>query len=247
MTNDGQVVRRIAIPVWSGEAFSRELTFTLSGECTRRVRQAFGNGFVSSSVSQPFESLSAPCAITVRPLPEEGRPADFSGIVGRSLRLRQRADRTSVQTNDIVTLTCQLDYDGYLPDRAIRGWTFKDDDVVRYPRYFVATGASHTDDQTISYYDLDAKDYRRVTCPGVYLSYRPDDGQEKAKEVVVNASPETDAGARLHLRFAPQERAAEIATVEARPGALKVTETSGAWSRVDDGRHAGWIKTELLK
>ena len=50
---------------------------------------------------------SKPVNITVMPLPLEGKPADFSGTVGR-LNLTVALDKKEVKTNDAVTLTVTL-------------------------------------------------------------------------------------------------------------------------------------------
>ena len=49
--------------------------------------------------------------VQVRPLPLEGKPADFSGVVGR-FELTAEADRAEVQAGDPVTLTVRLSGEG---------------------------------------------------------------------------------------------------------------------------------------
>jgi hypothetical protein len=53
----------------------------------------------------------APLALEVRPLPEEGRPREFDGAVGR-FSVRAEVDRTSVNTAEILKLTLSIEGEG---------------------------------------------------------------------------------------------------------------------------------------
>ena len=116
---------------------------------------------------------------------------------------------------------------------------------MEFRRYFVADGAPETDGFSLSYYDAEKRAYATVSCPGVVLGYVSDD-EEQGPTVVDAVAEDADGGELVKVRFAPFESAAEIGTVPCRAESLKVTETSGRWVRVDDGRMAGWIKKEEL-
>jgi len=60
----------------------------------------FGRGSDVSTSSRPIK-------IDVRPLPREGRPADFSGTIGR-FTISAVADKTEVEVNQPVTVTFRL-------------------------------------------------------------------------------------------------------------------------------------------
>lgn len=54
-----------------------------------------------------------PVAVDVKPLPSEGRPADFSGLVG-SFRIEAKPSATEVGVGDTVTVEVRVDGDGPL-------------------------------------------------------------------------------------------------------------------------------------
>lgn len=73
--------------------------------------------------------------VTVRPLPEQGRPADFSGLVG-SFTMKVEPSATSVKLGDSVTVEVVLEGDGSLAGfklpapAADAGWRAYDDAPV---------------------------------------------------------------------------------------------------------------------
>ena len=62
----------------------------------------FFGGFFGSTKNVRLDSK--PVQVTVLPLPEEGKPADFSGTVGK-FGISATVDKRDVKTNDAVTLT----------------------------------------------------------------------------------------------------------------------------------------------
>ncbi|MEI7904458.1 MAG: BatD family protein [Candidatus Firestonebacteria bacterium] len=74
-----------------------------------REENDFFSGFFARGKNIRLESR--PVAITVLPLPAEGRPADFSGTVGR-FNLSLSADKKELKTNDAVTLICTISGSG---------------------------------------------------------------------------------------------------------------------------------------
>ena len=62
----------------------------------------FFGGFFGGTKNVRLDSK--PVQVTVLPLPEEGKPADFSGTVGR-FGISAAVDKRDVKTNDAVTLT----------------------------------------------------------------------------------------------------------------------------------------------
>jgi hypothetical protein len=74
-------------------------------------------GFFSHWQSFPKQKQLEPFTLRVRPLPEAGRPADFSGAIGH-FRLNGRLSQHIVQPGDIITLSLDLVGEGWLGDRA---------------------------------------------------------------------------------------------------------------------------------
>ena len=72
---------------------------------TRGQGDDFFSGFFGGGRNEKFESR--PVAITVMPLPAEGKPVDFSGTVGRFI-LSVTADKRDVKTNEAVNLTVTI-------------------------------------------------------------------------------------------------------------------------------------------
>jgi hypothetical protein len=69
--------------------------------------------FGQKGVYKTFVARSRPAALTVLPLPEEGKPAHFSGAVG-SFRIETTASPTDVSVGDPITLTTSITGSNYL-------------------------------------------------------------------------------------------------------------------------------------
>src|SRR5262249_45462710 len=69
--------------------------------------------FLGGAMREPVELSSQPVVLDVLPLPEQGKPADFSGAVGR-FALEVRASPLEVAAGDPVTLTATLRGEGDL-------------------------------------------------------------------------------------------------------------------------------------
>jgi len=77
-------------------------------------KQMGGMSFSSRSVKQESietETATAPLAITVLPLPTEGKPADFSGMVG-SYSFSANFDKTNLKVGEALTLAISIKGDG---------------------------------------------------------------------------------------------------------------------------------------
>jgi len=68
----------------------------------------FGDFFGSG---QEVSVSSRPLTIDVRPLPQQGRPADFTGTIG-NFRINAIADKTQVEVNQPVTVTIKISGSG---------------------------------------------------------------------------------------------------------------------------------------
>ena len=86
----------------------------LDGQLIRVQRTWFFNQTVAQPIRIP---LRAPLALTVRPLPAERRPDDFSGAVGR-FSLQAVAEPSEVAVGDLITVRLTVTGDGALDTAA---------------------------------------------------------------------------------------------------------------------------------
>ena len=123
---DGQpyttaVVRRVVLfPAGPGTKTIESLSVEASVRVRRQARSIFDDFFGGGSLfgSQvPAVIVSTPVEVEVLPLPVEGRPQSFTGLVGR-LNVSASLDRSSVETNDAVTLELIVEGEGNLPGLA---------------------------------------------------------------------------------------------------------------------------------
>jgi len=118
------------------------------------------------------------------PLPTEGQPEDFGGIVAEGLDIFELPDLIKVGTNDVVTITYRMRSRGYVPsawqprDVAFE-WTRRGNgdgslQEIEYRRYFVADGAPTTPKLSVSYWNPRTKEYKTATAGGTKLTYTAD-------------------------------------------------------------------------
>ena len=111
------VVRRIVLfPAGPGTKTIEPMSVEARLQVQRQRRSVFDNFFDRGSLfgSQvPIIVVSAPVQVEVLPLPVQGRPRSFTGLVGR-LNVSASIDRSSVETNDAVTLELIIEGEGNL-------------------------------------------------------------------------------------------------------------------------------------
>lgn len=174
--NPSNTVKRIALPSRFDVAYKGPLAFEISGSMTRR-EESRSRGFFSMSFSESVRLSSSPVMMDVKPLPEEGRPKDFSGIVTGNVSIHEYPDLLRLGTNDVVTIKYRVRADGYIP----KNWlpadcafeAVRDDSGVEFVRYFVADGAPSTPLFKVSYWDVREKKYKSVSGGGTKLQYVP--------------------------------------------------------------------------
>lgn len=171
--NPENVVQRFVMPMRANEAFE-DLHFHISGKYVFNDEDPFFRA------ERSFMTEDEVAKITIRPLPAEGRPDDFSGIVAESVNVREECDLKQVMTNDVVTITYTITARGYVPPRyepkdVAFEWSRGNLDAgcerLVFRRYFVADGAPKTPEAEIAYYDINEKRYRRVKFGGTALKY----------------------------------------------------------------------------
>lgn len=149
----------------------------------------FDDPFFGRTVRQPIRSN--PITIDVMPLPEEGKPADFSGAVG-SFTIAATVDKKEALTNDPITLKLKIsgagnikilpkpriefptDFEVYDPkvsenirregEQISGDKTFEYVMVPRFPGKQVIKSAA------FSYFDLNSKSYKRIATEAIEIS-----------------------------------------------------------------------------
>jgi hypothetical protein len=104
------VARKLVVPTGSGPLTVQP--FTGQVQIRRSVRDPFAS-FFSLGGFMNIVRKTAPIKLDVKPLPEAGRPTDFTGAVG-SFRMKVAADRTTVDLGDAVALRVTVEGEGSL-------------------------------------------------------------------------------------------------------------------------------------
>lgn len=151
-----------------------------------------GHGFFFGGMTQePVELASQPLALDVLPLPEQGKPPDFSGAVGR-FALAVRATPLELAVGDPVTLTYTLSGEGDLA--SVTPPALAGSDTLRvYPVQAAAVPAGNAAGTRVfeqvvipqqpgpqrlppvrfSWFDPEARAYRTAEQPPITLTVRP--------------------------------------------------------------------------
>ncbi len=162
----------------------------------------FQNDFFStfSSRRQRADLRSDPLTLTVLPLPEEGRPVNFSGAVG-TFTLNVTAAPTELNAGDPITMRMRISGDGNLVDTAAP--TFVDTTGFRIyePLAGKTNGATKSFEQVLiprdtslqsipsvqlSYFDPQARRYRTVESQPIALVVHP--AETAAQKTVITGN-----------------------------------------------------------
>jgi hypothetical protein len=111
-------IRKIALfPLKSGSLIIDPLELSCVAQVRKQTRTRtgdpffddfFNDSFFNSGIANVEKNLkSNPLTINVRPLPSDGKPADFSGAVG-SFTFQSEVDKTRLKTNEAVTLKLSI-------------------------------------------------------------------------------------------------------------------------------------------
>lgn len=106
-------IRKIALfPAQTGELTLQPISVIVEAQVRRRSTSIFDSFF-----DDPFGSIvqkvvrSKPIKIKVMDLPEEGRPADFSGAVGQ-YQMQVNVDKQTAKTNEAISLRIKISGQG---------------------------------------------------------------------------------------------------------------------------------------
>ena len=136
------------------------------------IAQADDDPFFGSSMMGDREVRSAPVTIQVRPLPIEGKPADFSGAVG-SFRMRAELLSKTPKTNESLTIRLTLEGTGNLKQVTSPTISFPQDFEVYDPKetYEEKISATEVYGKKIIEYFAIPRHTGAVTIPSLTFSY----------------------------------------------------------------------------
>ena len=202
-------IRKIALfPLKSGSLVIDPLELSCVAQVRRQTKTKtgdpffddfFNDSFFNSGVANVEKNLkSNALAINVRSLPENGKPADFSGAVG-SFTFHSEVDKTRLKTNEAVTLKCTVSGHGNIQLIDKLNATFPPDFESYDPKVssnIQTTAAGISGSQvfeylliprkpgkftikpiTFSYYDLDKKQYVTQSSPEFNLEVEKGTGE----------------------------------------------------------------------
>ncbi len=191
----------------------------------------FQNDFFStfSSERRQLTVRSAPRTLSVQPLPEAGRPDNFSGAVG-SFELDVTATPQDLSAGDPITVQMRINGTGYLADTAAP--TFVQTDGFRVYEPLAGKTQRSTksfeqvlipQDQTLeaipaaqfSYFDPQAERYRTLESQPIALTVRPP--KTATRKTVVTGHPDAPAARR---RDGQQALGRDIVYIKDDPGSL---------------------------
>lgn len=179
-------------------------TYEVSGQQDYQV--AVGDGFFDTRTLKGRVPV-APNTLTVKPLPSDGRPDDFTGLIG-PLTLSAELDRLRISAGEGVELRItaagrQVDLlkapvlnlaagvqaypktDGKAPDRGTR--------IFRFDLVPGAAGEVAVPSVSIPYFDPEAKVYRRADSRALTLTVTPGRTRELGLTAATAATPPTPA------------------------------------------------------
>lgn len=257
----GRTVKRFRLPVRFLASVTQEVALVVQGMATVRRQQ----GGMSFSSSSSFGTRLAPFRIEVQPLPEERRPAQFSGAVGTRFEMTQRLEPDRVRPGDLVTATYELTFDGYCPSnvwptvdhltKEFKAYDPKEvsrtENKVVWTQVLVPQTATATNSALVSlfYYNPRTKRYevaRARAKPLTFVSREAASTENTAVVVTADAAPAAErtegaspTGGPITLRIAPSDASPVVVVL---PPGTPVVERARAngWRRVESGCAIGW-------
>jgi len=216
------------VPLRSGALTVGPATMALSLLVRSRSADPFFGSFFGDQ-RRPMELHSEPLALSVLPLPEAGKPADFSGAVGR-FQFDVKAAPLEVAVGDPVTVTSTIRGDGALD--ALRPPAIAASDRLRvYPvqvanqpaanageKVFeqvvipLAAGTVPLPDLRFSYFDPEARSYQTVDRPPIVLTVH--------ESAAAHAAPQI-TGAVAAPGSKPERLGRDIVFIKDAPGELR--------------------------
>ena len=157
----------------------------------------FGNSFFSSSRTKQVRLKTKSLELFVKPLPEEGRPPSFSGLVGK-IKMNSQLSQKTMSVGDSSTLTLTLQGESNLRDAQISSSTwdkvkiYDDEPTLQISpsngrllgtKTFkkaivpVSPGQFKLPPLTLNYFDPKEKEYKVLSTPEIELNVSPGKGE----------------------------------------------------------------------
>ena len=258
----GRVVKRLRLPVRFLAPVTQEVAMAVQGMATVRRQQ----GGMSFSSSSSFGTRLAPFRIEVQPLPEERRPANYSGAVGTRFEMTQKLEPDHVRPGDLVTATYVLTHDGYCPSnvwpaverlaKEFKAYDPKEvsrtENKVVWTQVLVPQTAAATNSALVSmhYYNPRTKRYEVARARPKTLTFVSSEAASTENTAVVVTADASPAAARadaspgkgpVTLRVAPSDASPVVAVL---PPGTPVVERARAngWRRLESPRAIGWTR-----
>ncbi|TMA39023.1 MAG: hypothetical protein E6J79_04720, partial [Deltaproteobacteria bacterium] len=220
--------RTTLVPMRSGALTIGPATMSLSLLVHSRSADPFFGSFFGDQ-RRPMELHSEPVALAVLPLPEAGRPADFSGAIGH-FQFDVKAAPAEVAVGDPVTITSTISGDGALD--ALRPPAIAASDRLRvYPvqvanqpaanageKVFeqvvipLAAGTVALPDLRFSYFDPGTRSYQTVDRPPIVLTVH--------ESAAAHAAPQITGGVAAP-GSKPERLGRDIVFIKDAPGQLR--------------------------
>lgn len=259
---NGHVVKRMRIPA--------RFLKPIRGNVSLVVQGMVGTVQGGSSFFRNFGQRVDPFLLNVVPLPEEGRPKDFSGAVGSRFSLKQALTPDHVRPGDLVTATYTLAFDGHCPSNVcpkVEGLpeafkAYDPKEIARTERSVTWTqmlvprtpDATNSASVSVNFYNTQSRRYEIARAnPQMLVFVSNEAASTENTSVTVTDSSEkpvpedADASARpVVLRFAPSDASPVIATLP--PGTpVKGIATWNGWLRIETPRAIGWSREKSVK
>ena len=258
----GRTVKRFRLPVRFLASVTQEVSMVVQGMATVRRQQ----GGMSFSSSSSFGTRLAPFRIEVQPLPEDRRPAGFSGAVGTRFEMTQKLEPDHVRPGDLVTATYTLTHDGYCPSnvwpvvdhlaKEFKAYDPKEisrtENKVVWTQVLVPQTVAATNSALVSmyYYNPRTRRYevaRARAKPLTFVSSEAASTENTAVVVTAEAAPAaeradaTPGNGPITLRIAPSDASPVVAVLP--PGTPVVERArSNGWRRLESPRAIGWTR-----
>ncbi len=206
-------VRHEVVPLSKGRFKLPPATMNMAvyEQAGRQRAFPYGDPFFSISAPQQKTVASNPLELNVYPLPSEGRPADFSSLLGR-YTMQSGLDKDMISTGDTASFTVTIEGRGNvsrIPDLTvpdIQGVkTYADKPAIQIETdaqgykgvktmkwAFVPQkeGTYEIPPLVLTYFDTQAKAYRMIRTPPYTLTVRPGSSGQAAQQAPPGLPPQ---------------------------------------------------------
>ncbi len=191
---------------WAVLTFTWQLTFSSPGPRTvqgqQELRIQLGDGLFDRRVKRVRASV-APATVTVQPLPLDGRPADFAGLIG-PVTIAARLDRPRISAGEGVGMTVTVS--GRQVDLLKTPELVLPSGLTAYPKDPRTTGNARVfswdlvpsmpgeltlPTVSIPYFDIASRSYRRAVSDPLQLIVTPGRTRELAVAGQATTAPAT--------------------------------------------------------